>query len=371
MLPNLVSPYQSPIGSPYAMPFARSAGGHLSPSELRMPHREESELIWPWEHSGEPSPDFLCSIFHGRRGKGKSTGATAFAKYLKDTNVRLDSNYKVYTNYRVNFANMAHPRLVDALITFPEWLKKCIILVDEIAVYFPSLRATSTNALNFSTFLQEIRKLEVDLIFTTQFPTMIIGNASIQIDLFIEPWLYHPVYEPRIGRMVYDRLLMNCCDWWGQWTGEPVRHRWPPLHDDIIARPKLINLKSIYSQFNTKEIIPAFWHPSRDNIMQREWAEEENQADLQEQENLAKQAGFLTKTQKVAPKFHTMNDLLDAQPDFLRLSTILREAQKIDPKIKQFAHLATLMRGTGWTCYQEGGKYGEWTAERIKAVVEE
>jgi hypothetical protein len=197
---------------------------------------------------------------------------------------------------------MCHPRLVDALITFPEWLHDCLILIDEIAVYFPSLRATSTAALNFSTFLQEIRKLRVDMVFTTQFPTMIIGQASLQIDLFVEPYLY---------------------------------------------------------QFNTNEVIPAFWHASRNDIMEREWTEEFAAEASQEESEPAH-------VQAVKPQsagFANLKDLLDAQPQReIELREIIDHAKRLDPKIKRYGQLADTMRRYGWACYRDAT--GKWMGEK-------
>ncbi len=370
MLSRGINPYAMPrsrMFSPYSMPIQQNSFGiHAPMTDLYMPQKEKAEIIWPWQQEGETNPDYLCLIFHGRRGRGKSTGATAFAKYLYDTNRRMNPDYKVYTNYRVNFADMAHPRLVDALITFPDWLHDCLILIDEIAVYFPSTRATSTNALNFATFLQEIRKLHVDLIFTTQFPTMIIGSASIQIDLFVRPRLYHWQYDDDAERMIANSVQMDCVDWWGQWSDMPISHRWPPNDEDVIVSPSLHNLytSGLYDEFNTNEIIPAFWHPSRMGVMSREWGSEMAAEEKAEEEALATTAPEATNIPQVAT---TLVGLLNQQTEQnIRLSGILRQAQKVDSQIKSYKHLATAMRGMGWSCFQQGGSTGEWWGERME-----
>lgn len=369
----LISPYRTqlinPYGSsqratrPYSLPAVHDGrfGFRQSMTEPIAKPKQKREIKLPGDFAGEKNPDYLCLIFHGRRGRGKSTGATAFARFLFDQQKAMNPNYKVFANYKVNFADMCHPRLVDALITFPEWLHDCLILIDEIAVYFPGLRATSTAALNFSTFLQEIRKLRVDLIFTTQFPTMIIGNASIQIDCFIEPYLYHKVYEPRVKAWVNNSMIMNCCDWWGQWSGYPVHHRWPPEPEDTIAAPKLHMIRNIYHQFNTNEIIPAFWHPSRDSIMERQWTSEFEAEREAEEELLAKEnpEPVLVKANKEP---QTLQELLDVQPGSIELRSILKQAGRIDPQIKNYSQLATAMRRLGWSCYQTG-KNGPWIGE--------
>lgn len=363
MASRTFDPYRSGRKSPNYYHMQRYDGRNGLSHSLTEPRprvKKPVELLLPWDHRGERSPDYLCMIFHGRRGRGKSTGATAFARYIYDTNRVKNPNYKVFANYKVNFADMCHPRLVDALITFPEWLHDCLILVDEIAVYFPSVRATSGAALNFSTFLQEIRKLKVDLIFTTQFPTMIIGNASIQIDLFIEPYLYHKVYEPRVKAWVNDSMIMNCVDWWGQWTGHPINHRWPPEETDCIARPKLHLLRNIYHQFNTNEIIPAYWHPSRQEIISREWSDEVEAEDASEAHEPTQKS--LTRGQ--VGVYHTLGELLSDQDNAIVLGSILQEAKKIDPQIKKHRDLAEAMRRQGWSCYQTG-KNGPWMGERL------
>lgn len=375
-----IDPYQLPRGfDPYAI--RQSTHGKSSGNDrygLRVPLDEpvyntqrQREIKLPGDFPGERNPDYLCLIFHGRRGRGKSTGATAFARYLYDQNRATNPNYKVFANYKVNFADMCHPRLVDSLITFPEWMHDCLILIDEIAVCFPSLRATSTAALNFSTFLQEIRKLKVDMIFTTQFPTMIIGQASLQIDMFIEPFLYHKVYEPRVKAWVNDSMIMNCVDWWGQWTGYPIHHPWPPEPKDVMAAPKLHMMRNIYHQFNTNEIIPAFWHASRNEIIGRQWSEEV-EAEIAEEESIKAEAAsrqmeeHAQSLRRQNANYSNLGELLDAQTDKeIALRGIIEQAKRIDPKIKSHPQLAESMRRYGWSCYKTAT--GQWIGEKLEA----
>jgi hypothetical protein len=353
----------------YRIPWYRDGyGSHLSLTEPYLHKQEVIDLLFPWDLKGVKRPEYLCLIFHGRRGRGKSTGATAFAKYIYDANKQYNPDYKLYTNYKVEFADMCHPRLVDALITFPEWCHDCMILVDEIAVYFPSVRAVSGGSLNISTFLQEIRKLRVDLIFTTQFPTMIIGNVNIQVDLFVEPFLYNRTYERRVGSYVADSMRMRFVDWWGQWTDRPIRHRWPPEPEDTLVTYNLHNLSPVYGRFDTDEIIPAFWHPSRGEIIRREWKEDweaEEAAEQAREQEAARMEPESARPPVSADQARSLRQLLDAQPNTrIPLRSLLTQAQRIDPQIKSVGDLMTAMRRLGWTCYQAGSRNGTWMGKR-------
>lgn len=352
-----------------SVPSSYTPGQSLSVPGLK--RKQERQLIMPWDVPGKRKIPYYVVMFHGRRGDGKSYAMTGMARRIQQENFSLGNfRHKIYANYRVDFATMCHPRIVDAITTFPEWLHDCVILIDEIAVYFPGMRATSRAALDFATFLQEIRKVRVELIFTTQFPTQVMGNLSIQVDWFVQPYLYNWVYQPsKHGDYVADSAELRWVNWWGGETGDPIyiKHRWPPRYEDAVRVTHYHNLRHTAPMFNTEEIIPAFWSPNRQEVLSRQDAwKEEMQAELdREKTDLAESPPEVIQQARRDPR--TIGELLASiDADEVQLRQILSTAKRLDPSIKGYGDLVETLRRHHWACFRETVS-NAWVGQRLKS----
>ncbi len=224
----------------------------------------------------------ITVIFMGRRGTGKSLSMTAVARYMQHAYRYARSPMRVVANYQLTFATRTSPILVDELNEFPTWGRNLLVCLDEIAAYFPGRRSLARSNVDFSTFLQQIRKRHIEIMMTTQFPQMIDNQMLMQLDLFIEVD-YH-----RRGCSQYEGhrhcIDLYCHDWWGQWTGNNTRKPFPPYRGDCDWVKTLHNVGGTFGLYNTEEVVAPIWSNFRESIIQQTWGDEYVDEDIQEDE---------------------------------------------------------------------------------------
>ena len=168
----------------------------------------ETKIVEPLNLVPPKASQPLVIFFFGRRGEGKTLAMTTIAKLMKERYLRRGHNNEVYSNYWTSFGKWS-PWLVDQLTEFPGWAKNGIIAIDEVSSAFPSARAMSQVNVLFTNMLTQIRKRNLECLFTTQFPSTVSHGLLMQVDLFIM------CQKIKGGKAI----KLYCFDFWGQWTG--------------------------------------------------------------------------------------------------------------------------------------------------------
>lgn len=339
-------------------------GMHFGSSDV------QPDILLPENILTSQELDPLICLYFGRRGDGKTLCMTttlqvmmqAYTKRGRRFSNRHPDGFKLASNYHVQFADFNDPYIVDMVSSYDDRMRRMVIAIDEILSYVPSRRSMARSNVDFANFLVQIRKLDIELLSTTQRPQNIDSQMLDQIDLFIAPQLFNNRWIPerqqwthkKTGKMIFRptscRLLI--WDWWGTYTGKQYSKRWPP---QVSGEPPdshidFHGIHELFSWFSTKEQVPSIWHKNRDDMLQRGWSDAldamkaELSPDIAEEEAEGQQPATLT-------------DLINAQPDDLYLSSILDTAKRMDKSVRTVQHLVSKMENQGYTVIKEG-RYG-------------
>lgn len=296
----------------------------------------------------------LCIMLWGRRGEGKTLGMTAIAAAMRASYIEQGVRYhrekrpwgrRIGSNYHIDFADFNNPMLVDMITDFPDWAGNSLFCIDEMGAYFPNRRSLARPHLNFSTFLQQIRKLGTELIFTTQFPQNMDGQILQQIDLFATP------RRVNNGR----DLKIMLWDWWGQFTGDFSNKRWPPnpTENPPDYTLTIYDIFKLYGHYPTEEVVAPLWSNQRSNIIERNWGSELEEINKKDQKAAEKAAEERVDRLKARGGFiKTLDALLDSQPDSVSVKAMLNRAKKVDDTIKTMGDLSNYMEDHGWAIHK-------------------
>ena len=353
-----VTPWPSGLAYRGLVANARTAGSTKS-VQLYPGQKKEAAILLPWEVPVSGSFYPIIAMFWGRRGQGKTlsmtaVGAMMLQRYLwagiKSSAANPDG-HKICANYHVSFADFYNPMLVDMLVDFPPWAHHMTCLVDEILAYFPNRRSLARGNLNFGTFLQQIRKRKIELLFTTQFPQNMDKIMVEQVDLFIRPEIYNR------GNSV--RLIIH--DWWGQFTGNMWTKKWPPIFEPPDWIIPIHGIKNVYGAYPTEEVVAPMWSGNRMEIVNQQWTEEELAS--QRTNPPGKEGGPL----EVAPNsainpehdraVRSVEELILRQGDEFFTDEIIDTAKILDGTIKQTADMHRALALHGYTIMRVGRRF--------------
>ena len=299
----------------------------------------------------------LVILFMGRRYQGKTVSMTytGLIQHLRYQAVK--SPMRVFSNYKVSFAyNKAEkgapwggdPYLLDKLMEFPVWAHDCYILVDEIGSAFPGRRSLASPNVLAAQLLTQIRKRDMELCFTTQFPQTLDQQVIQQIDLFVmcEQFHYRKNGQWRQG------IELKVWDYWGQYTGDMRRKWWPPYYEPFDWQMTYYNTDIVWPMFNTKEVISPLWSKARENIIAQQW-------DISREELDQGAEKFFTSPQRVSyPDLklpQTMEEILATQKGPFNIMAIMEDAKRLVPTIKSKVSLREYLQAQGFKVDSERG----------------
>ncbi len=282
----------------------------------------------------------LCVLWIGRRGEGKSLSMSATAQIQRKRYIAANVNQQIFSNYWLDFADLVTPYLVDELIQFPPWGKNAFITLDEIGATFPSRRAMAGVSVNFATWMTQIRKRNCEIQFTTQFPQVLDGQILLQVDLFIR---CRAVRRDRAGHVL--SVLLECHDYWGQWTGNDARKPWPPRPEWADWYVRYDQLNNMWSHYNTDQVTPPYWIANRDSVISQQGWEQDNDFDWP-----AEDLPPIEEGEKAAA---TLDELISLAGDTVNVMALLRYAREYDSKISRIV-LAELMERQGYAIDRRG-----------------
>jgi len=320
---------------------------------LVYPGQEEEQFeITPETLIGNDKFDPITVMLAGRRGRGKTAALTFLGMMFREAYDLHNVDAKVAANYNTDVAHpgiYCNPYLIDDIMGFPDWADRLLVLVDEVAAMFPRRRSTARINVDFSTFMQQIRKRDVEVVFTTQFPGMLDDQLLINIDLYcmVNMW-------PRHGWNAGKYVTVYVWDWHGQFTGKFARPRIPPDGPPTWKRT-FTNVNRVFGHYNTKEIIGRLWatDQNRSDVAEQYW-EHDKAKEPTVAESIAQDRG--------EPPADLLEFLMSLKGKSFNLDRILPDAQKFDETILSRNDFAERIAHLGpWEIVREGKN---WLAER-------
>lgn len=119
-------------------------------------------------------------LYKGRRGCGKTL------TMVKDGYNYYKNGWKILRNFNCAFGNYISEEEILKLDKNSR-LVNCVIMIDEVQIFFDSRRSMKKEALNFSNFIQQIRKRNIILLGTTQYANTIDLRFRQHTDFIVYP----------------------------------------------------------------------------------------------------------------------------------------------------------------------------------------
>lgn len=161
----------------------------------------------------------LVILYKGRRGAGKTL------TMVKDGYRYKENGYKVLSNFKVKYAEYIENEEILNLDKNSD-LYNCVIMIDEVQIFFDSRRSMKKEAMNFSNFIQQIRKRNITILGTTQYSNTVDLRFRQHTDIVVYPNflkefnvcevtyidmtsledIYNQIKEPKTVKTVYNPL---------------------------------------------------------------------------------------------------------------------------------------------------------------------
>lgn len=166
----------------------------------------------------------ICIL--GERGDGKTLTATAIAYMNNHTDKK-----NVFANYHLSGIPYQYITFKD-LTDFPEYLEDSIVIMDEMHIGSDSYEFFSKHVKDITTFITQLRKRSITLIYTTQRFSTIAKRMRDMTNYIIQCTMTD--IKGVVNLQVYDRSL-------------PANE--PPVNDFTF------DFRMFFGYYNTKEII--------------------------------------------------------------------------------------------------------------------
>lgn len=122
----------------------------------------------------------LVVMYKGRRGAGKTL------TMVKDAYKYYLNGYKILSNIKLPFGELINESDILALDKESN-LYNCVILLDELQIFFESRRSMKKQNLDFSNFIQQLRKRNITLLGTTQYSNTVDLRFRQHTDIIAYP----------------------------------------------------------------------------------------------------------------------------------------------------------------------------------------
>ena len=133
----------------------------------------------------------MIVMYKGRRGCGKTL------TMVKDALNFYQKGWTIYSNFNIEipYKKLTNDDLINLVSN--DKIRDCVLLVDEIQLLIDSRRSQRKENLNFSYFIQQIRKKGIILLCTTQFTKTTDVRLREHVDIVVKPKIIpqYPVVE--------------------------------------------------------------------------------------------------------------------------------------------------------------------------------
>jgi len=178
----------------------------------------------------------MIVLYKGSRGKGKTL------TMVKDGYQYHKEGFKVISNFKTSFSKQLDN---DAIMSLNKEsnLSNCILLIDEIQIFFDSRQGMRKQNITFSNFIQQIRKRNITILCTTQFSNTVDLRLRQHLDIIAFPNFISKLKVCEVTYFDLTRLEDNLLI---QDNGETLKPRTIKL---------VYNPDSIFKMYNTSEMI--------------------------------------------------------------------------------------------------------------------
>lgn len=141
----------------------------------------------------------MIILYQGRMGSGKTLGMTADAiDFYKAGWI------KIYANYTLNLPFPIERITEEFLLNLDKNsdIKNCVILIDELQIFFDARLWKQKGHIGFSHFIQQLRKRGIILIGTTQYSDTVEKRIRQNITILVRP--SYDEKDQILKRIYYD-----------------------------------------------------------------------------------------------------------------------------------------------------------------------
>jgi len=138
----------------------------------------------------------MILLYKGRRGAGKTL------TMVKDGYRFYLNGYRVLRNFKAKFGEYISNEEVLKLDKKSN-VKDCVLMIDEVQIFFDSRRSMSKGNLKFSNFVQQTRKRNIHLLITTQYSNTIDLRLRQHLDFIAFPKF---VKDYNVCEVIYEDI---------------------------------------------------------------------------------------------------------------------------------------------------------------------
>lgn len=164
------------------------------------------------------------TLYKGSRGRGKTLSM------VKDAYNFYCRGYRVVSNFNMKFGEHISNEEILELNKESE-LFDCVLVLDEVQIFFDSRNFKQKRHMDFSNFIQQIRKRNINILCTAQYSNTIELRLRQHIDYVAYP---RYIKELEVCEVLYFDLTL--------------------LEDDLDPR----NLEPVRIIYNCKEVFPLY-----------------------------------------------------------------------------------------------------------------
>ena len=138
----------------------------------------------------------MIVLYKGRRGCGKTV------TLVKDGYLNKLRGFKILRNFSLSFGKyISNEEILN--LNKDSLLFDCVLMIDEIQIFFDSRRSMRKQNLTFSNFIQQIRKRNIILLCTAQYSNTIDLRLRQHLDIIAYPKFYKDL---NVCEVIYEDL---------------------------------------------------------------------------------------------------------------------------------------------------------------------
>lgn len=169
----------------------------------------------------------MIVLYTGRRGAGKTLSM------VKDGYKYKLCGYKVYSNIELDFADYIEN---ETILNIQDTLMQdCVLIIDEIQLLIDSRRSSRKGNVDFSYFIQQIRKRRIIILCTTQFSGTVDLRLRQHVDI--------------VARPKYDKLLRVC---------EVTYIDLTAMNDSLFMSSENMSIPTVTIVYDAEKVFPLY-----------------------------------------------------------------------------------------------------------------
>lgn len=177
----------------------------------------------------------MIVLYKGSQGRGKTL------TMVKDGALYARDGFKIFRNFNCTFGKFIENEDIKSFDKHAE-IDNCVLMIDEIQSLFDARRSAKKENVDFSYFLQQLRKRNIILLCTTQFGHNVDLRLREQCDFLVFP---NYLSEYKICEVRYlDRTRI-------QDDNELMGQEFKPA----LSPPIVFDARPVFKMYNTKELI--------------------------------------------------------------------------------------------------------------------